>query len=429
MSALDPIIRLMLRTNDIWPFSRLNRLPYTAALAAFKAVIGRHPAVLAAYTRHGLARGDIIPGLSDIDLTVILADGMPAADEMAAVSCLFADYARLQAAFPNLGEMEILTEGEFRVWAGFGYRGKATGDWMHIRGRDLRAGARVGASPIERADEALMMYLDYLMLKARMPQSPIIDAKISRLSKKIALLCGAPDPDGTIDVAMSALDRACGQALSDEALPFDGVVISAGFERPTLTPDIAEYCALNDQVMDVAAVPDPAGHGSILFIIAEGGDAAKLIGDFPKPYGFLVGPRMFRYILTARFPSYHYLFSSLGASIRGKAEALAGRPPSLAQIRYATAFEAVRRAVLLRSYLAGSMMAEGIDYPLRYLMAKRLMEEGIYEIGDWLAIIGEHDKAAAAELERHYALGADPVQRYGYARDTMHAFICTALDI
>lgn len=60
-----------LRSNPYWPFTRLNRWPYDIALDTLVRVVRTSPEIRSVYVRAPREQ-PWIPGLTDIDLTLIL---------------------------------------------------------------------------------------------------------------------------------------------------------------------------------------------------------------------------------------------------------------------------------------------------------------------------------------------------------------------
>jgi hypothetical protein len=74
MRRVIATLRRLVVATSVGPVAWLYRGIYHLAVALALRVLRRYPAVRAVYTRHGYAHGDILPGVSDIDL-IIIADG------------------------------------------------------------------------------------------------------------------------------------------------------------------------------------------------------------------------------------------------------------------------------------------------------------------------------------------------------------------
>ncbi|MBI1357926.1 MAG: hypothetical protein GC160_26610 [Acidobacteria bacterium] len=95
--------RLILVTSR-QPLLGLYRGLYRAAAVAAARFVGRDPGVLSVYVRRGLAKGETVPGISDIDLAVITDPSDPGANDRA-----LARYQRAKRLLPLLDESpEIL---------------------------------------------------------------------------------------------------------------------------------------------------------------------------------------------------------------------------------------------------------------------------------------------------------------------------------
>ena len=114
-AARDLLRTAVLATNPYWPFTHCNRWPYEGALYMFVRALRARPEIRSIYLR--VPRQDAwIPGLSDIDLTLVLQGGMSAEREYDLLTFFWRTYARLKCLFPMLGEVEILDEAEVSPW-------------------------------------------------------------------------------------------------------------------------------------------------------------------------------------------------------------------------------------------------------------------------------------------------------------------------
>lgn len=113
--ARNLVRTLVLKTNPYWPFTRCNRWPYAGALYLFVRALRTRPEIRSIYLRLQPQRA-WIPGLSDIDLTLVLQRGMSAEHEYDVLESFWKTCARLKRVFPMLGEVEILDEDEVPAW-------------------------------------------------------------------------------------------------------------------------------------------------------------------------------------------------------------------------------------------------------------------------------------------------------------------------
>ena len=125
---------LVLKTNPYFPFRYTNRWPYYLALKRTVAMVRPYAEVRALYLHHGVASGAWVPGLSDIDLFVIVERGLPAAREFDIVDSLRANYRRLKRWFPMLGELRILSADDLNPWLRATSEGPTPRSWMLLYG-------------------------------------------------------------------------------------------------------------------------------------------------------------------------------------------------------------------------------------------------------------------------------------------------------
>lgn len=160
----DDLQSLVLRTNRWFPFRYTNRWPYALALKSMVCLVSAHPQVRSLYLRHGLTSARWIPGLSDIDLSVIVESDLPPQREFDLIDSLRRDYDRLGKWFPMLGELEILSEDDLNPWLRATSEAPAPRAWTLLWGSPtFAAGADSSPRWRERAlDIALWTYLDVL---------------------------------------------------------------------------------------------------------------------------------------------------------------------------------------------------------------------------------------------------------------------------
>jgi hypothetical protein len=155
---------LVLKTNPHFPFRYCNRWPYDLALKSVIAAVRSYPEVRAVYLRRGLAPRVWIPGLSDIDLSLILERGLSAEREFDLVDALHWRYRRLRQWFPMLGELEILGADDLNAWLGATCRTPVPRSWTLLYGTPA-LDAAFDRSPDWRSQAlnfALWIYLDVL---------------------------------------------------------------------------------------------------------------------------------------------------------------------------------------------------------------------------------------------------------------------------
>jgi predicted nucleotidyltransferase len=126
----------VLKTNAHWPFTLLNPMPYSWAISQFVKACQYFPEIRSVYLRHALVQGQWTPGLSDIDLTVIIDWRLARAEEFAFLAAFWKRIGRLQRVFPMLGEIEILSEAHLDSWTRFGFEGRGAWNWELLHGEE-----------------------------------------------------------------------------------------------------------------------------------------------------------------------------------------------------------------------------------------------------------------------------------------------------
>ncbi len=124
----------VVRSNAIWPFTLLNRLPYRLALWCIVRRSTKFSEIRSIYLRHGLTEANWQPGLSDIDLTVVIDGNLGPDKEYAFLTSFAAAYLKLKAWFPMLGEIDILNERCCTAWTRFSMRGYEVRNWRLLHG-------------------------------------------------------------------------------------------------------------------------------------------------------------------------------------------------------------------------------------------------------------------------------------------------------
>lgn len=139
--TLKSVIRTaVLKTNNFWPFSQLNRLPYRLAIWSFTRSCCGCAEIRSAYLRHALENGQWTPALSDIDLSIILDEALTPEHMYAFLQHLWKKLDRLQFWFPMIGEIEILSENHLGSWRKFRIEGNEITNWQLLAGEELVLG-------------------------------------------------------------------------------------------------------------------------------------------------------------------------------------------------------------------------------------------------------------------------------------------------
>jgi len=85
-------------------------------LEAVARTFRKHEGILALYLGRCLTSDAWVPGLSDIDLTLILKPGLSTVAEFDLVDSRWSDYRRLTRYFPMLGELLNLGAHDLNLW-------------------------------------------------------------------------------------------------------------------------------------------------------------------------------------------------------------------------------------------------------------------------------------------------------------------------
>lgn len=175
MTRRDLLRTAVVKTNPYWPFSVLNKVPYTLALKAIIQVCRQLPAVKSLYLRHGLTRKHWMPALSDIDLTLVIESRLNLPEELTFLRSFWNRYARLKKLFPMLGEVDILDEESLDSWAKFTIRGYEIKDWQLMYGQETVRGTYAASSArlaFDALNYSLLCYRTFL-LKRFHQQEPL----------------------------------------------------------------------------------------------------------------------------------------------------------------------------------------------------------------------------------------------------------------
>ena len=137
MGLKNAIRSAVVRTNPFPPFSRLNRLPYSAAMGRVRRLARDLDGVASLYLRHGMVRDDWVPGLSDIDLTVVLDGELSAGSEFDTIVGFNKHYNALRRWWPMLGEVELLPDAW--SWTRHTVRVREVREWRLLEGKPTAA--------------------------------------------------------------------------------------------------------------------------------------------------------------------------------------------------------------------------------------------------------------------------------------------------
>lgn len=216
----DLLRTAVLRTNAVFPFSRLNRIPYRLALRSFVRLCRGFPEIKGIYLRHGMSRGDWVPGLSDIDLTVTFSPQLSLQDEFLFLLRFWAKLAKLRRWFPMLSDVVIVNEQHLPAWTRFGIRGLESSHWKVLYGKAPDCAYNHAGAVRDAIHDALYRYFDFMLVWFFEPASHLRRKRIERVASRILRhapsgLRLADDPALVVARAILALDQWIGEVLED----------------------------------------------------------------------------------------------------------------------------------------------------------------------------------------------------------------------
>lgn len=190
MNTRNLIRAAVLKTNSVFPFNILNKIPYYFALKIFVRVFSSPNEIRSIYLRHGMSRKKWVPGISDIDITLIIDEHLSHEDEFNILKLFWNKFDRLKKIFPMLGEVDILNEREIEEWSKYTVRGYETSKWILLYGKKIiKRNYVVEANllTIDSLNFALTNYLEYFLQRFYAEDSPdyIVQKELSRLASKI----------------------------------------------------------------------------------------------------------------------------------------------------------------------------------------------------------------------------------------------------
>jgi hypothetical protein len=230
---------LTVKTNPYPPFSTLNKIPYYIAIKAFVQVCKRFPEIKSTYLRHGLTEGNWVPGLSDIDLTVIIDSKLTIDEEFSFLRSFWNSYDRLKGIFPMLGDVEILNDEFIQTWTKFNIRGYESGNWRLIHGMEVKKSNYVvqpARLAVDSLNNALRIYLEHILKRFYKEESHsfIVSEEMRRVSLKALryanYLDRHPEKESVkpllsssmnmLSSVLAGLERRVRQFLAEYPLPF-----------------------------------------------------------------------------------------------------------------------------------------------------------------------------------------------------------------
>lgn len=134
-----------------------------------RTTLGVRPEVCAIYARNSYAQGHWVPGLSDIDLTLILRNGLELSEEYEFCRVFHRRYSNLRRFFPmlaDLGEVEVLPASHVDARTSFAITGYESRTWKRLYGEHTLL-SRYREEPerlrVDRLTHAVAVY-HYLLL-------------------------------------------------------------------------------------------------------------------------------------------------------------------------------------------------------------------------------------------------------------------------
>lgn len=214
----DFIRSVVLKTNDVWPFSSLNRLPYYACIRAFLQISKDFPRIQRVYLRHGLLDSDWVPGISDIDLTVLFEPGKSAEEEFTFATAFWRRVEHLKRFFPMLGEIDLIDSKQISSWTRFTIRGKESTSWKLLQGSgtlQVNDTETPAGNFINSFNHALLYYFNFFLRRFLTVQRNSIGVtelqricqKVMRYAKADGCFEQGQDPAGMLCALMAGLDK------------------------------------------------------------------------------------------------------------------------------------------------------------------------------------------------------------------------------
>jgi len=160
--------RAVLRTRGVPGLGALYRGIYAGALGLSARALHALPGLASVYLHRGLSRCDWEPGVSDIDLILVLGDEEP--DEGLSLPRLQARLAALRRIFPMLGDIWLGSAEELRHylrWGGLRAWEDAP-DWKRLRGPGLEFPPLAESGPKRRwLDPWTWLFLSHMEIGRR----------------------------------------------------------------------------------------------------------------------------------------------------------------------------------------------------------------------------------------------------------------------
>lgn len=159
-------------------------MPYRLAGWAVKWLFFDFGEVEALYIRHSFAQGDWRPGLSDIDLFVVIKD--EASEDLPFLLALYQRHRKAKLWAPMLGEVEVATARQLNDWLKVGgVRALEAGDWILCQGQERREQAYAIESRFRQQVLAELLFLYAVPLQALLHFPGACPAQFAHILLKI----------------------------------------------------------------------------------------------------------------------------------------------------------------------------------------------------------------------------------------------------
>lgn len=226
--ALRQMVRTsVVKTNAYWPLGNCSRSLYAAAIKVFVRAFRDRKEVLQIYLCNGMAGAEWIPGLSDIDFTIVMRSGLSDEEEFDFLESFWRDYRSLKFFFPMLGEVEILDENALSPWLEHGCCSPQSRPWALLNGHGEGVVPKGSAGWQRRAlNCAMWIYLDLYAPCLTLPDSYINRRDLWRRARRILRFLGPIlpeeshcaddcDPAETLDLSESLNGDSAGELSAD----------------------------------------------------------------------------------------------------------------------------------------------------------------------------------------------------------------------
>ncbi|MBN1405875.1 MAG: hypothetical protein JW946_05080 [Candidatus Omnitrophica bacterium] len=144
--------------------SFFSRAFYYTALKFFVRYCAKYPEIKSVYLRNSFTDKAWVPGLSDIDATVVIRNGLSAEQEFCFLKAFWLGYKKLKSAFPVLDIPEVLSAEDLDLWARFKTIGHEAEKWKLVYGSGTGGNINTGNNhhlKESRLIYAVQIYLNY----------------------------------------------------------------------------------------------------------------------------------------------------------------------------------------------------------------------------------------------------------------------------